>query len=223
VSIRGPLARLANGVLALGAGALAVAGGLELHGPGLVAVGVAGTLTGCLALGIARDSPGADKRSAVDAAVQTAGCTVGVLLVLAGSAMVFDGVAAAFTGVLVVVALVLYGLVRVNRANRAAVAKAGPAPASVVRLAPAAEAAGPVHDLNTRDLGLEWVRTGRLLAGGLLPGDRVAVVRRRQEALDELELRDPAGFARWLAAGADAAGDPADFVQGEWTAGTDAA
>jgi hypothetical protein len=164
----------------------------------------------------------------MDAAVQTAGWTVGVLLVLSGTALVLGGVAAALAGVLLVVTLVLYGLVRVARTNRAArpaagAQAAGPAAASVVRLAPVAEAAGPVHDLTTRDLGREWVRTGRLLAGGLLPADRVAVVRRRQEALDELELRDPAGFARWLAAGADAASDPADYVHGEWTAGTDAA
>jgi hypothetical protein len=80
-----------------------------------------------------------------------------------------------------------------------------------------------VCDLSTRELGREWIRTGRLLSTGLRPADRVAVVRRRQEALDELELRDPAGFARWLAAGADTAGDPADYLHGDWTAGTDAA
>jgi hypothetical protein len=228
VSIRGPFAKFVFGVAALAAGALAIAGGLELHGPGLVAVAVAGALAGCLALGIAREAPGADRRSTMDAAVQTAAWTIGALLVLSGTALVLGGVAAALTGVAFVVGLVLCALVRVTRANRVAGltagAPAGPAPAAhVVRLGPPVEAAGPVRDLSTRDLGREWLRTGRLLSGGLRPADRVALVRRRQEALDELELRDPAGFARWLAAGPGAASDPADYVHGDWTAGTDAA
>ena len=37
---------------------------------------------------------------------------------------------------------------------------------------------------------------------------------RREEALDELERRDPAGFARWLAAGPTLASDPAGYVHG---------
>jgi hypothetical protein len=40
------------------------------------------------------------------------------------------------------------------------------------------------------------------------------LVARREEALDELERRDPDGFARWLAAGPNRASDPADFVRG---------
>jgi hypothetical protein len=228
VSIRGPIARLVCGVVVLCAGGLAIAGGLELHGPGLIAVAVAGALSGCLALGIAREAPGADRRSTTDAAVQTAGWTIGSLLVLSGIALVLGGVAAALAGVCLVIGLVIYGLVRVTRANRTAGAAAvppGPTPtaARVVRLDSALEASGPVRNLSTRELGREWIRTGRLLAAGLRPADRVAVVRRRQEALDELELRDPAGFARWLAAGVDTASDPADYVHGEWTAGTDAA
>jgi hypothetical protein len=228
VFIRGPFAKPVIGIAAVAAGALAVAGGLELRGPGLIAVAVAGALAGCLAMGIAREAPGTDRRSAMDAAVQTAGWTVGALLVLSGTALVLGGVAAALAGVVLVIGLVLYALVRVARANRvagltAAAPDGTPPAAQVVRLSPAAEAAGPVRDLSTRDLGREWLRTGRLLSGGLRPADRVAVVRRRQEALDELELRDPAGFARWLAAGPGASSDPADYVHGDWTAGTDAA
>lgn len=227
MSIRGPFARLVCGVLALGAGGLAVAGGLELDGSGLIAVAVAGALAGCLALGIAREAPGADRRSTTDAAVQTAGCTIGALLVLSGIALVLGGVAAALAGVGLIIGLVLCALVRVTRAGRAGAAAEVVGPpataAQVVRLDSAVEAVGPVRDLTTRELGREWLRTGRLLASGLRPADRAAVVRRRQETLDELELRDPAGFARWLAAGVDTPSDPADFVHGEWTAGTDAA
>ena len=228
MSIRGALARFTCAVVALGAGALAVAGGLELHGSGLIAVAVSGALAGCLALGVAREVPGTDRRSTTDIAVQAAGWTVGALLVLSGIALVFGGVAAALAGVVLVVGMLIFAVTRVTRASRAAGrplgAPAAPTRAPVVRLAPAVNDGGPVRDLSTRDLGREWLRTGQVLAaGGLGAADRVAMVRRRTEALDELEQRDPAGFARWMAAGPDCASDPADYLHGDWTAGTDAA
>ncbi len=49
------------------------------------------------------------------------------------------------------------------------------------------------------------------LSGPLDARSREAIVARRQEALDELERRDPEGFARWLAGvplpGSDPSGD----------------
>jgi len=48
-------------------------------------------------------------------------------------------------------------------------------------------------------------------------------VRRREEVLDELEVRDPGGFSRWLGGGPVPGSDPADYVQGDRIAGTDAA
>jgi hypothetical protein len=80
-----------------------------------------------------------------------------------------------------------------------------------------------VPQLSTRALGQEWVRTSGVLAGRLDPAVRAALVRRRQEALDELELRDPDGFARWLIAGPVPGSDPAEYVRRDRTAGTDAA
>jgi hypothetical protein len=80
----------------------------------------------------------------------------------------------------------------------------------------------PVPQLSTRALGQEWVRTSAVLAGRLDPAMRAALVRRREEALDELELRDPVGFARWLLDGPVPGSDPADYVR-DRTAGTDAA
>jgi hypothetical protein len=65
------------------------------------------------------------------------------------------------------------------------------------------------------------------LSAKLQPAARAAIVRRRQETLDELERRDPDGFARWLAGGPAPGSDPARFVRGdvrgEPAAGTDAA
>jgi hypothetical protein len=96
----------------------------------------------------------------------------------------------------------------------------GPAPQLPALRLPRSEF--PVSLLSTSVLGSEWLRTKATLASRLEPAARHAVIRRRQEILDELEGRDPAGFARWLAVGA-AASDPAAFVQGNRTMGTDAA
>ena len=69
----------------------------------------------------------------------------------------------------------------------------------------------PVSSLSTGDLGREWVRTTTALNGPLDARTREAMVIRRQETLDELERRDPDGFARWIAglplAGSDPSGD----------------
>src|SRR3954471_7818090 len=65
VPIRGPIARL-------------------LLGAGLVCAGaLAGAVAACLAAGVARETAPTGGASAVDAAVQAAGWTVGALLVLA--------------------------------------------------------------------------------------------------------------------------------------------
>ncbi|OMQ13785.1 hypothetical protein A7K94_0221150, partial [Modestobacter sp. VKM Ac-2676] len=71
--------------------------------------------------------------------------------------------------------------------------------------------------------GQEWVRTSAALGQVREPRARQELVRRRQEALDELERRDPAGFARWLAEGATVDSDPAVYVSGDPAAGSDAA
>jgi hypothetical protein len=72
----------------------------------------------------------------------------------------------------------------------------------------------PVETLSTAALGAEWLRTTAALAGPLDPTARQSLVGRREEALDELESRDPVGFARWLAAGSTRGSDPADYVRG---------
>ncbi|SOE00805.1 hypothetical protein [Blastococcus haudaquaticus] len=237
--VRGPLFRLLSWVGALGAGALAVVGGLGLQGPGLVAVGIAGTLAACTAAGIARDLPRHDRRTVAESAVQAGGWTIGLLLVLAGLATVAGGFVALLA--LVVGVTVWLGL----RAMRSAAGTAGPAPAPGSRPGPAAGAevfrlpvppsgtspapgSSPIAELSTPALGREWLRSTRALSGRLAPVERQALVRRRQETLDELERRDPAGFARWLAEGPVPGSDPAAYVHarsvhGDPAADTDAA
>ena len=201
MSTRGPLPRLLLWTGAVVGAGLAVVGGLALRPPGLVAVGLAALVSACLAAGVARESrPG--QQAVVDAAWKAGVATVAVLLVLSGTAvlggaaltLVVAGLAAA-TGTVV-------WLVRSSpRTSASAVAAAGqpgvPLP--------------PVSALSTEALGREWVRTTTALAGPLDARTREAIVVRRQQTLDELERRDPDGFARWLSglplAGSDPSGD----------------
>jgi hypothetical protein len=227
VPTRGPLGRCLFGLgLGLG-GLLAVAGALFLRGPGLVAVGVAGGVAAILAAGIVREVPGRGRQIAARAAGRAALGTVAVLLVVSGLSFVAGGVVAALVSVAVAAAVLVVWLPRLRRrwpARAAAVEGVAVGPAPVVD---PFTALPPVAVLSTSALGREWLRTTTALADGLQPAARAALVQRRQEALDELERRDPDGFARWLSAGADRGSDPAQFVRGDvrgdQAAGTDAA
>ena len=81
----------------------------------------------------------------------------------------------------------------------------------------------PVSVMSVPALGEEWVRSSAELARVRDPRTRQELVRRRQEALDELERRDPAGFTRWLEDGATVDSDPAAYVSGDPAAGSEAA
>jgi hypothetical protein len=82
---------------------------------------------------------------------------------------------------------------------------------------------GPVTGLSTAALGQEWLRTTAALAGRLGATARRSIVDRREATLDELERRDPVGFARWMAGGPAPGSDPAEYVQDGPVAGTEAA
>jgi hypothetical protein len=217
-------------------GGLAVAGGLALRGPEIVAVGIAGVLAGCMAAGISRESPaGSRSRSTLESAASVGASTVGVLLVVAGITALAGGpVAALAVGAVLVVAVVARlargrGPAARATADRPAAARhpsaerpARPRAVEPTSLLPA------VAVLTTAELGQEWTRTTAVLAGPLDAAARAALVARREEALDELERRDPAGFARWLAAGPTLSSDPAGYVgggplRGDPAADTDAA
>jgi hypothetical protein len=204
---RAPLLRLLLWTGLLCGGALAVTGGLALRGPELVAVGVAGTLAACMAVGIAGEAPGGHTRSALETVAIPVGVTVGSLLVLAGIGVLAGGGAVALAVVGAVLGVLLVGAVR--RRPRAV------PPPPVVQSAPMPVFQRPSVDLpvavlSTPELGQEWLRTTALLAGRLHPAARHMTVARREEVLDELERRDPHGFGRWLSSGS--AGDPAQFV-----------
>ncbi|TFV90601.1 hypothetical protein [Blastococcus sp. CT_GayMR16] len=224
MSIARPLSRVLLGGALLGGAAFAVAGGLALGGPGLIGVGLAATLAGCTAAGIARESPAAGRGSAVESAVWAAGWTAAAVLVVAGVATVAGGTVAALA---VAAGVIVFLGLRLNRARRATAGTGsrrgrqrpvhgGPTQRPVHRggTTGLARYLQPVGALTTRALGDEWLRTTAALAGRLDPAARQSLVARREEALDELERRDPDGFARWLAAGPTPASDPAEFVRG---------
>jgi hypothetical protein len=206
-----------------------VVGGLSLQGQGLVAVGLAGTLAACAAAGIARESKGSTRRSVVETAAQAAAWTAGALFVLSGITTLAGGGVAALVVGTVLAAWLVRAALRARHAGRApSSASSSPAPYEVLlRLAqpaPPAERRSPivghadllppVATLDTGTLGQEWLTTTVALAGRLTTATRESLVGRREEVLDELERRDPDGFARWLAAGPTGASDPADYVRG---------
>lgn len=220
---RAQLPRMLMWVLLLLCGLVGVAGGLALRGPELVAVGVAGVLAGSMAAGVTRETPvGSRRRSTFEAAASAGAITVGVLLLIAGIAALAGG-AVAFLTVLGAVVGVLGA--RAARGRRPTVRSASgdqttaprhpstavPRPQGTADLA---SLLPPVAVLTTSELGQEWTRTSAVLSGPLDPAARAALVVRRQEALDELERRDPAGFDRWLAAGPTLSSDPAGYVRG---------
>jgi hypothetical protein len=217
--MRRPLSRVLLGGALLGGGALAVVGGLAVRGPGLVGVGLAAALAGCTAAGIARESPAPARGAAVESAVWAAGWTATAVLVVAGVATVAGGAVAMLA---VAAGAIVFLVIRLIRARgrrpafgtgAAARGRAWPGVAEVVP-AVAARSLPPVGTLTTRALGDEWVATTAALAGRLDQAVRQSLVARREETLDELERRDPDGFARWLAAGPSRGNDPAAFVRG---------
>jgi hypothetical protein len=236
---RGPLARLLLGSAVACGGVVALAGGVALSGSGLVAVGVAGAVSAALAAGVAREAPEGGRSEALDAAWKAAAWTIGALLLISGLVVLAGGVVATLVTGLVLAALLAVWLVRAQQRGGQGAGAPGtpslapPFPASSSSAPGAAVRGGgwadrnrlPVSALPTEVLGREWLRTTAALAGRLEPSTRQTIVRRREETLDELERRDPGGFARWLAAGP--ASDPAQFVRrdvrGDQAAGTDAA
>jgi hypothetical protein len=245
VPIRGLFARVLAGVGLVCGGTLVIAGGVAMRGPGLVAVGLAGMLAACTGAGIARESPGRGRRSIAEVAVQAAAWTVGTLLLVAGIDAVAGGVFAA----LAVGAAAVGGAIVLGVRGRKVSGQRGPGAAApharpgntVASFPPALDRSAadtgtsradvpgaalllpPVSALSTAALGREWLRTTAALTGRLEPAVRQSIVARREEALDELERRDPEGFARWLAAGPVPGSDPAGYVRGGPVADTDAA
>jgi hypothetical protein len=238
VHTRGPVGRFLLAVGLVLAGLVLVVGGLALPPAGRVAAVVAGGVAAALAAGVVRESPDRPgRRSVAEVAWQSAAGTVGAVLLIAGIAALAGGVVAALvTGAAVIAAAVILARRAITRTAGAPGSRASAPQAAASAVPPAwprptaaARALPPVSGLPTWALGREWQRTTTALAVRMPPAVRESIVRRRQETLDELERRDPSGFARWLAAGPVPGSDPAQYVRGDarrlgdHAAGTDAA
>ena len=69
-----------------------------------------------------------------------------------------------------------------------------------------------VRQLDDRALCLAWRHSYPMLMAARSPEERLAVVQRRQEYLDELHRRSPEGLAAWFAAGGRASSNPLPFL-----------
>ncbi|MGY2127189.1 hypothetical protein [Blastococcus sp. SYSU DS0617] len=211
---------------------LAVAGGLALDGSAVFGLGVLTGLVGAAWAGAVWEGS-RDREVALVAGALAAARTAGGLLVVCGAAVLVGTAVTLLIGALLTGAALL-----LRRPDPARAAPAGALlpdePESPVVLSPlhpaaptfrigsvgSARAVLPsVRSLSTRSLGEEWLRTTAVLDASPEPSTREAVAARRQSVLDELERRDPAGFARWLAHGTDGSSNPADFVREEPRAG----
>jgi hypothetical protein len=197
-----------------GCGFLALVGGVVLHGTYLLIPLVLAALAGCVACGVQEEG---GKPAAV-AGLTAAGGTAAIAMVVTGVGVL------AGTGVAVTCTLAAAGAAALGWLLKAMRRRsAGATVIAPVRSAPAVpeplpgrpdRSPLPVSLLPTRVLCGEWVRTTAALAGRLAPVERQEIVRRRAEALDELERRDPSGFASWLTADRSLHSDPTAFMRG---------
>lgn len=207
------------------AAVLAVVGGLALDGSAVFGLVVVTALVGGAWAGAAWEESRAGDLALV-AGARAAVRTGGGLLVVCGAALLVGTAVTLLAGASLAAAAVV-----LRRADPSRAAPAGAllpdepeGPVVLSPLHPAAPSfrigsAGsartvlpPVRILTSRSLGEEWLRTTALLDAAPDPLTREAVAARRAAVLDELERRDPEGFARWLADGAGRGGNPAEFL-----------
>jgi hypothetical protein len=226
VTSRGPVARALAGLGLVCATVLALASSVVLHGAVVVVVLLAAGVAACVGY-IAQDD---GRAAAVEWAWKAAAATVAVIVLVTGVVVLAGGVVTALVSGLAVVAGGVMCVLKTRRARRDGAKARGAAPVTDAgNPAPVLAASWvslwqpPVSLLGISDLGSEWLRTTSALASPVESATRQQIIKRRQETLDELERRDPAGFARWLAAGAAADSDPATFVREDRTTGRDAA
>ncbi|HEY0400589.1 MAG TPA: hypothetical protein VGD09_01120 [Blastococcus sp.] len=226
MSTRGPLVRALIGLGLVCATVIALASSIVLHGVVIVVVLVMAAMSACVAYGAQDDG----RAASIEAAWKAAAATVTAIVLVAGVVVLAGGAVALLASGLAIVTGGAVWLRKARRARNAGARASDPTPSrkagDPAQAFPAAWASlwhPPVSLLPTSDLGSEWLRTTSALATPVEPAWRQEIIRRRQETLDELERRDPAGFARWLAAGAATDSDPATFVRGDRTTGHDAA
>jgi len=207
------------------AAVLAVVGGLALDGSAVLGLGVVTALVGAAWAGAAWEESRV-RELALVAGARAAVRTGGGLLVVCGAAVLVGTAATLVAGALLATAAVVLHRPDQGRAApaQASFADEPEGPVVLSPLHPAAPtfrigSAGsartvlpPVRILSSRSLGEEWLRTTAVMDASPEPSTREAVAARRASVLDELERRDPEGFARWLAQDTHGASNPAEFL-----------
>jgi uncharacterized membrane protein YphA (DoxX/SURF4 family) len=226
VTSRGTIARALAGLGLVCASFLALASSIVLHGAGVLVV----LLTAGAAASVGYMAQHQGRAAAVERASKAAAATVAVIVLVTGVVVLAGGVVAALISA---IAVGIGGALWIlkhrpawrdgARARGATPVTEAGNPAPVLASSSLGPLQPPVSLLGTADLGLEWLRTTSALASAVESAARQQIIERRQETLDELERRDPAGFARWLAAGAAGDSDPATFVRAGRTTRRDAA
>lgn len=228
VLTRGPVMRALIGLVLLCGVALALASGIVLNGYALVLVVIAAAVASSVAYVMTAGAGDGARSRSIDAAWKAAVGTVSLILVVAGLVVLAGGAVALAVIGLAVVAGGVGWLLRAWRAQHARRDARAPAAGNggdraAILVDARLNSQPPVARLSTAALGREWLWTTTALGRRLEPGLREAVVKRRQEILDELEHRDAAGLGRWLANGAAVASDPASFVRNGPQAGPEPA
>jgi hypothetical protein len=194
--------------------AFAAVGAVILSVQALIGWGLAGlavgTFVACggvspLAERLALDFPASGTRAGVRAAISA----MALFLAVAGMGATVGPVAAVCLVVLLL-AGAGWAAWRVHR-GLGTVTGAAPAAPSVpapVRSRPVV----PVVELSVGELCVAWRRSYGELQRVTDEETRQEITRRRRDCLDELERRDPVGFARWLASGARAGSDPQRYM-----------
>lgn len=99
-------------------------------------------------------------------------------------------------------------------AQSEAEAQSGADPQSGADAESPAKAESDPGDLDDEALCLAWRRSFVELEAAPTADERLTVVARRQQYLDELHRRSPRGLEAWFASGARASGDPFPYIDG---------
>jgi hypothetical protein len=188
-------------------GAVVLSAG-ALIGWGLVSLAV-GTVVGCGGFSVAveklaLDVPASGTRAGTSAAI----AVMATSLAAAGMGAT---VGPAATACLLVTLFAVVGWA-VWRFKHHPGTAAGSAPETPSAPAPVPSHSVPAVDLSVGELCVAWRRSYSELQRATDESTRQEIARKRRDCLDELERRDPAGFARWLASGARAGSDPQRYM-----------
>jgi hypothetical protein len=207
--------RIVSSLLIIAGMLLGVVGAVQFSTGPLLALGLFAVLVGLGVWGCARNAPAlrqclGSPLSDVQLGAMTAAATAAVCFIIVGMTSFFDS---ATTASVLVAILAMAGW-RIWR-GRPVESRSGHDAAGAVPASSAKPVQVPVIatvDLPTEELCLAWRRSYLALQHASDESTRQQVVRQRQDYLDELERRDPGGFARWLGSGPRAAGDPRRFI-----------